>query len=269
MVAILAGALLIQLLVLSRLQHRSAQELSYDLFRSQLAIGSAPYGPRDINDDVLKPGAPVALLEIPTLGVREVVGEGTTAAVLFDGPGHRRDTPLPGQFGTSIVFGRRSSFGGPFGDIHKLQPDDLILVTTIQGEFEYRVLGVRREGDPLPAPLATDASRLVLATADGNPFLPDGVLRVDADLDGVAVGGPARLLSSSQLEERETAMAGDSSTLWVLVLWLQGLILLVAAATWAWIRWGRAQTWIVVAPPAVFVALGAAGQVASLLPNLS
>jgi hypothetical protein len=144
----------------------------------------------------------------------------------------------------------------------------LIKVTTGQGVFNYRVLGVRRQGDPAPAALIAGASRLTFVTAAGRAFLPDGVLRVDADIDGKAVVGPARLLSASALLPEERLMAGDTHTLWVLALWLQALILLSVAAVWAWHRWGRAQAWVVFLPPLLIVGLAASAEVARLLPNL-
>ena len=63
-------------------------------------------------------------------------------------------------------------------------------------------------------------------------------------------------------------MAGDSDTLWVLAFWLQALILLSLAVVWSWHRWGRAQTWVVLFSPLLFVGLAASGEVARLLPNL-
>lgn len=265
----LSAGLLLQLSFVSGMQHSAAQQRAFDRFRSELAEGTAPIGPTDYENSVLDPAAPVALLEIPTIGISEVVGQGTTASDLFVGPGHRRDTPLPGQIGVSLLFGRRAAYGGPFGNIGDLVEGDLISVTTGQGTFEYRVLGVRREGDPLPEPLAPGSSRLVLATADGRSFLPSGVLRVDADISGTPVGGPARLITDDQLPVEERLMAADRRTLWVLVLWLQALIAISIGAVWAWHRWGRAQTWIVLLPPLALVGLATAGEVARLLPNLT
>ena len=63
-------------------------------------------------------------------------------------------------------------------------------------------------------------------------------------------------------------MAGDTRTLWVLAFWLQALIALSLAAVWAWHRWGRAQTWVVMLPPLLLVGLAASGEVARMLPNL-
>lgn len=268
LITVLSITLLLQLVVISALQHSAAQGRAFDDFREQLALGVAPIGPTTESGEVLSLGAPVAFLEIRSIGVREVVGEGTNAAVLFDGPGHRRDSPLPGQVGTSVIYGRGAAYGGPFGDLTDLRPDDVITVTTGQGEFQYRVLGVRKEGDPVPPPAAVNSSRLMLVTAAGTPFMPSGVLRVDADLVGEATGGPARLLTDATLPKQERLMAVDSSTLWALGIWLQVLIALSIAAVWSWHRWGKPQTWIVFLPPLMLVGLAVAGEIARLLPNL-
>ena len=267
-VFILSFTLFLQLLIFGSLQQSSAQERSFDRFRAQLANGVAPVGPTDNQNRVLAPGSPVAYLEIPEIGVRQVVGEGTTPGTLFSGPGHRRDTVLPGQVGVSVMMARRAAFGGPFAKIDQLEAGDKILATTGQGVFEYEVIGVRREGDPVPGPPEAGASRLLLATADGSPYLPAGVLRVDAAMTGVPVVGASRLVTAATLPASEQFMGIDTSTLWALVLWLQVLIMLSLGAVWAWHRWGHAQAWIVFLPPLLLVGLATSGEVARLLPNL-
>lgn len=267
-VCVMAVSLLLQMTVVSSLQHSAAQGRAFDDFREQLAEGTAPIGPTDEQNRNLALGTPVAFIEIPSLGLEQVVGEGTTSGVLMDGPGHRRDSPLPGQVGTSIVMGRRAAFGGPFSGIATLQPGDAITVTTGQGVFEYSVIGVRPEGAPVPPPPAANTSRLVLVTAAGRAFVPNGVLRVDAELTGTAVGGAPRTVTAATLPASETIMHGDTSTLWALALWLQALIGLTLAAVWSWHRWGRPQTWVVLAPPLFLVGLAAAGEITRLLPNL-
>ncbi|MEI6402112.1 MAG: class E sortase [Actinomycetota bacterium] len=265
---VLSLSLLLQFSVVSGLQHSAAQGRVFDLFREQLAAGTAPIGPTDIDGVDLEIGAPVAFLEIPSIDLREVVVEGTTSRALLDGPGHRRDTPLPGQIGTSIVFGRRAAYGGPFSRINELTPGTLVRVTTAQGTFDYSVIGVRADGDPLPAAPAANVGRLMLVTAAGRAYLPDGVIRVDAELLQGAVGGPPRFATAATLPDDEQALRGDPSTLWALVLWLQLLILLALAAVWSWHRWGRAQAWLVFLPPLLLVGLAVAGEIARLLPNL-
>ncbi|MGK2948295.1 MAG: sortase domain-containing protein [Acidimicrobiales bacterium] len=263
----LSAGLVLQLALVSAVQQRADQQQLYDAFRVRLADGTAPVGPTDLDGVAYPLGTPVAFLEIPAVSLSQVVVSGTSSEALFVGPGHRRDTVLPGQAGASIIMGRRAAYGGPFASIADLEEDDRIVVTTGQGEFEYRVVGVRREGDPIPPPIEAGQSRLVLTTADGPPFAPNGVLRVDALMEG-AEPGSGRLLTSDGLPPPEDTMAGDTSELWALVLWLQALILVALAAVWAWHRWGRAQAWVVFLPPLMLVGISVSNQAARLLPNL-
>lgn len=151
-VVVVATAVLAHLVAVSALQQRAAQQRLFDRFRGELAQGTAPVGPTDFNGRPLALGEPVAFLEVPSIGLRQVVVEGTTGGALFAGPGHRRDTPLPGQVGVSVLAGRRAAFGGPFARLGELDPGATIEVTTGQGVFRFEVTGVRREGDPLPCP---------------------------------------------------------------------------------------------------------------------
>ena len=58
---------------------------------------------------------------------------------LRKGPGHYRNTPLPGQPGNSAIAGHRTTYGAPFNRIDELAPGDPILVSTLQGNFKYVV----------------------------------------------------------------------------------------------------------------------------------
>jgi sortase (surface protein transpeptidase) len=267
-VFVISFSLLLELVVASNLQQRAAQQRAFDQLRSELATGTAPIGPTDADGQPLRPGRPVAYLEIPAIHLRQVIVEGTSAAALFDGPGHRRDSPLPGQAGTSVVLGRRAAFGGPFGRLDQLRPGALIHLTTGQGAFDYRVTGLREAGDPAPEPPKATAGRLLLATAAGRPFMPSGVLRVDAELEGSAVGGARPLIDSRSLPASERMMGADTATLWALALWLQALTVVTVVAIWAWHRWGRARAWVVFLPPLLLVGLAASGEAARLMPNL-
>jgi sortase (surface protein transpeptidase) len=268
LLAIVAGSLVVQLVVVSGVQHRAAQQQLFNSFRLQLAEGTAPVGPVDFEGRLIAPGSPVAFLEIPRLGVSEVVVSGTASGSTFAGPGHRRDTPLPGVAGTSVLLGRGSAYGGPFGRLDELESGDLVRVTTGQGVFEFDVLGVRREGDPVPPLPSPDDARLLLMTTHGGSFLPSGVLRVDAEATTPAVGGAAPLFTAATLPTSEQPMAADTSTMWALVLWLEGLVLAVLGFVWAWFRWSRAKAWVVFLPLIVVVGLATSQQAARLLPNM-
>jgi len=69
-------------------------------------------------------GAPVAIVEIGALHLRQVVVEGSTSSQTQKGPGHVVGTAGPGQPGNSAVMGRRSMFGGPFDGLSHLTIGD-------------------------------------------------------------------------------------------------------------------------------------------------
>jgi hypothetical protein len=164
--------------------------------------------------------------------------------------------------------GRRAGFGGPFARISSLKKRSLIKVTTGAGIFDYRIIDVRRSGEPAPPDLPSGAGRLVLVTAGGAPFVPSGLVLVDADLVLPGLGGSRPALNATTLPDSEKLMSVDLTTLWRLVLWLQALIALVLGAIYAWYRWDRAKTWIVFLPALMLVGLFTAGEVSRLLPNL-
>jgi sortase A len=254
----------------ARLHHDRAQFTSYANFRQELALGTAPTGQTVPTDPKkpLKPGTPVAVLDIPALGLNEVVFEGTTGAVLENGPGHLRTTPLPGQPGTSQIWGRSTTYGGPFGGLASLVPGDTFTVTTGQGVHKYTVLDVRRSGNPQPAPVVSGKGRLILATSEGGPFSPSGVLRVDADLTSDPQPRPKAILTSANLSGAEQALASDRTAWFWLVVVGEALVVSVVLLTWAQVAWGRWQAWLVATPVLTFFGIAVADQAARLLPNL-
>ncbi|MFG2821215.1 sortase domain-bontaining protein [Kitasatospora sp. NPDC048365] len=268
----IAAALLLGLVLelgpLGAVKHLRDHETGYAQLRESLAKGLTPIGQYGADGKPVEVGTPVALLEIPQLGLREVVREGTGGGVLESGPGHRRDTPMPGQAGTSVVFGRQAGFGGPFGALGNLRPGETFKVTTGQGEQVFRVIGTRRVGDPIPAPAKAEAGRLVLVTGSGPHYAPSGTLLVDADLMSEVRPANARPLTAAALPAAEAAM-GTEDAAWIpLVLWGEGLLLAAVGLAVAWARWGRRQTWIVGVPVVGYLALAVADEVARLLPNL-
>lgn len=276
-VAVLALSFLIELTLLGNLRHDRDQAQLAAEFRYELAGASdyptAPVGPLDEENKPLAAGAPVALLEIPKLGLREVVVEGTGSSTLISGPGHRRDTPLPGQVGNSVIAGRRATYGGPFRSLDRLHAGDQVMVTTGQGKHSFKVLAVRRAGDPLPPPMTAGQGRLTLVTTDAptNAFLgalrPTDVLRVDAALVSAAQPRPVQL-SSQALPAADALMAGDSSALLSFVGW--AFLLVGAAVATVWIRYhtGLWQAWVIGLPVLVALGLTASDEIAALLPNL-
>jgi len=266
-IAVLGLSFLAELTFLGDLRHGRDQVQLATQFRSELIKGIAPIGPVDDVNTPLALGAPVALLEIPRLNLREVVVQGTSPVPMMSGPGHRRDTPFPGQVGTSVIAGRRATYGGPFRSIDQLRAGDQMMVTTGQGKHAFVVLGVRRSGDPLPPALTSGEGRLTLVTTDGAPLWPTDVLRVDAKLTSTAQLTPAPL-PSLELLAAEAAMAGDRLALVGVAGW--SVLFAAVAVVTVWLRFyvGAWPAWLIGAPVLVSIDLVLVDEIAALLPNI-
>ncbi len=113
-------------------------------FEQLLDDGNVPdSAPQDIKTVPSIPppdeGEPIALIEIPEIGLKRWVVEGVAVADLKKGPGHYPETPLPGQEGNAAIAGHRTTYGAPFNRIDELEHGDEIFVQTLQGRFRYIV----------------------------------------------------------------------------------------------------------------------------------
>lgn len=268
LIAVALLAVAANLLVLSHVHHLIGQQVASDQFRQELADATAPVGEGDVNGVVLADGSPVARLTIPSIGLKETVLEGSSSGVTADGPGHRRDSVLPGQAGQSVVLGRAWAYGGPFSRIQELLPGATITAITGQGKSTYRVIGVRYAGDPALPALQGSQGRLTLETARGVPYVPSGVVRVDAQLVSAPKPAGGRATSPMALPRSDRELASDPSTVWLLVFALQALVVTEVFAVRSLGRFGLRKTWIVVTPIALAAGMVAADQISRLLPNL-
>jgi sortase A len=206
------------------------------------------------------------MLEAPRAGLRHLmVVEGTTPGDLEAGPGHRRDSPLPGQAGTSFVMGRSRTFGGPFARLGSLKKGDPITVQTGEGTFKFTVDALRRPGDSLSV-FDSGAARLTLVTSEPTRGGARQVLYVDATLKGTA--HPASTGRPASIPVAERQMQGDRRAWLPVVAWLGAMVLVVAAGSVARVHWGLRQTIVVGLPLVVASAWGAAETATHLLPNL-
>jgi sortase A len=85
-------------------------------------------------------GGLVGRMEIPRLGISMMVAEGTEEATLRRAGGHIRGTALPGRPGNVGIAGHRDTL---FRPLRNVRQDDLITLTTLQGEYRYRVVSTQ------------------------------------------------------------------------------------------------------------------------------
>lgn len=269
-IAVLSFASVVHLVAISPLQQRAAQARLRSDFQDQLAAGTAPIGPILAPDlkgkrHYLAVGAPIALIDIPAIGLHQVVVEGTAGGTLVAGPGHLRSTVFPGGAGTSVLLGRSSAYGGPFARLGRLHRGDAITVTTGVGKTRFHVLRVRRAGTRFRSSSTTHA-RLLLATATGSSFVPSGVLWVDAEAAGAPLAAEAPVVTSTPPAERP--LGTDASTAWALLLWLQVLAVALVATVWVARHRSRSHAWILGSAPVLAAGFFVADQAIRLLPNL-
>jgi sortase A len=243
------------LLGASGIQEAAAQRRLYSTLATELGQDIGPLGPAT-------PGAPVAVLDIPAAGLRDVVVvEGTSPEDLSLGPGHLRNTPLPGQLGMAVIYGRRVTFGAPFAAIGRVRPGDTITTITQQGRSIYQVVAV---GDSQHPVKDQTLNRLVLLTAS-SPDVPAYYLEIDAHLMTAVHNGPVQM---PVLGPAERAMAGDTGALVLTMVWGFALALVSVGGAVAAARWSPWPVYLVIGPAVLAIAWNLFESLAALLPNL-
>ena len=113
-----------------------------------------------------RPNSALALLEIPSAGVADIVVEGASVSALRHGPGHIMGTALPGERGNSAIAGHRTTYGAPFANLDDVSAGDEVRVTTSRGVFIYTVDDIRIVGPNRTDILRPrgDSTRLTLIT---------------------------------------------------------------------------------------------------------
>jgi sortase A len=86
------------------------------------------------------PGGLIGRIDIPRLGISVIVVEGTAARTLRRSVGHIRGTALPGEPGNVGISGHRDTF---FRPLRNVRQGDLVALTTLTGEYRYRVVSTK------------------------------------------------------------------------------------------------------------------------------
>lgn len=243
---------------LSHLAHARSQEGLERRFRSELANGVAP-----VNQPIPS-GSPIALLEIPALGLREVVVEGTRSAQLASGPGHLRTSALPGQPGVSVLLARRTTFGAPFRRLSDLVVGDSVRVTTGQGVTDYRIVAVTTHPADDASAFVAEPDALLLVTSDPALVASRRVTARAVPVDGVQPGGTR--VAQVALSADELGLAGSSRAAVGVLVWLELLVAAAAGGLVLFRRWRRWPAWVLAAPVVGACAWQLCAQLSLLLP---
>jgi sortase A len=120
------GFVAVDTLVFQHRERRSLERL--------LEVAARPSSP------TVAPSGLIGRLEIPRLGLSAILIEGDDPKTLRRAVGHIPGTPLPGQPGNVALTGHRDTF---FRPLRNIRANDVIVVTTLQGEYRYRVVSTR------------------------------------------------------------------------------------------------------------------------------
>ena len=112
------------------------------------------------------PDGLIGRMEIQRLALSVAVMEGTGAVTLRRAAGHIAGTALPGQTGNIGIAAHRDTF---FRPLRNIQRDDIITLTTLQGEYRYRVVSTKVVSPSDVAVLNPDGSE-VLTLVTCYPF---------------------------------------------------------------------------------------------------
>jgi LPXTG-site transpeptidase (sortase) family protein len=254
---------------LSGVQEARTQTTLYAQFRGELGAGTGPARPvipghpASPASLAAAPGDPVAVLAIPAIGVQNmVVVEGTSPENLTLGPGHLRDSVLPGQAGIAVIFGRRATFGGPFGSLPSLRDGDLITTTTSQGLAKYQVVSVANSSKPIP--FRSYPNQILLVTADST-VAPAHYVEVEAKLLGNPFAESGYL---PQIGSPEGALGRDFYALIPGMSWAIALAAAALLGSFLAARWARWPAWIVTVPVLLAIVWNLYQALSALLPNL-
>jgi sortase A len=125
-------------------QHREKQNLARLLHDETEARNRQPHPGSSPAPEPLPPAIGpdglIGRMEIPRLGLSVVVVEGTDKPTLRRAAGHIVGTGFPGQPGNVGIAAHRDTF---FLPLRNIQRDDVIELTTLRGEYRYRVVSIK------------------------------------------------------------------------------------------------------------------------------
>ena len=121
-------------------QGHDLDRLLQDHRAASAGTGTAQTGfPREDSPTIVADGL-IGRMEIRRLSLSTVVAEGIDKRTLRRAVGHIPGTALPGQRGNVGIAGHRDTFFRSLKDIHV---EDIIVLTTLWGEYRYRVVSSR------------------------------------------------------------------------------------------------------------------------------
>ena len=138
---ILIGVSIIGTVVYKKMVTSNKQNEVLESFENQLKednINNESH--EDVNLDSINGYTPIAIMEIPSIRLKQPVVEGVTEDVIKYFLGKFPESAMPGEVGNFSVAGHRvSDFTDAFINLYKVKPGDKVIVTTKSGKYTYEV----------------------------------------------------------------------------------------------------------------------------------
>lgn len=112
-----------------------------DIFETQIAESKESEEEEEgVNLESINGYTPIAIMEIPSIKLKQPVVDGVTDDVIKYFLGKFPDSSMPGEVGNFAVAGHRvSDFTDAFINLYKVKTGDKVIVTTIDGKYTYEV----------------------------------------------------------------------------------------------------------------------------------
>lgn len=137
---ILIGVGIIGTVAYKKIVTSQKQNELLEAFESQLAEGNNENTEEEVNLDSINGYTPIAIMEIPSIKLKQPVVEGITEDVIKYFLGKFPESTMPGEVGNFAVAGHRvSDFTDAFINLYKVKPGDNVIVTTKDGKYTYEV----------------------------------------------------------------------------------------------------------------------------------
>ena len=137
---ILIGVGIIGTVAYKKIVTSQKQNELLEAFESQLAEGDNENTEEEVNLDSINGYTPIAIMEIPSIKLKQPVVEGITEDVIKYFLGKFPESTMPGEVGNFAVAGHRvSDYTDAFINLYKVKPGDNVIVTTKDGKYTYEV----------------------------------------------------------------------------------------------------------------------------------
>jgi len=169
-------------------QHRSQSALQQEV--TKVITGkpvTSVVGPKTPLSTTKDPGVGhwLGLITIPTIGLNQVIVNGTDKTQLQLGPGHYIGTAMPGEAGNVAIAGHRTTWGRPFRNLDKLHKGDQIFITTPRAAIMYRVVWIKIVSPNDTGVVAPTTTPSLTLTTCNPPYSAASRLVVRAELGAV------------------------------------------------------------------------------------